>query len=135
MALILRSPAGLGSKFPAEVGVIDYHRALQDQSRLTFVHHLHEFVLNSPDGGVAGAELAFQLQRRDAVLRLTDQEHRMKTRTQRELRFIEDCPRAQARLLSSAAALPTAGILNIKLAMVGSAALRAVEAFWPACLR
>ena len=45
---------------------------------------------------------------------------------------MEDRPRAQARLRSTGAALPIAGILNIKVAMVGSAAVRAVKALWPA---
>ena len=47
---------------------------------------------------------------------------------------MEDRPRAQARLRSTGAALPIAGILNIKVAMVGSAAVRAVKALWPARL-
>ena len=132
--LILRTTPGLAPAFPAEIGIIHDHFPLQNPPCLTFGHHLHELVLDPPGGGVAHAELAPQLQRRDAVFRLTDQEHGLKPGAQRELRAMEDRPRAQARLRSTGAALPIAGILKIKVAMVGSAAVRAVKALWPARL-
>jgi len=132
--LILRATPGLALAFPAEVGIIHDHRTLQDPSRLVFGHNLHQLVLDPPGGGVAHAELALQLQRRNAVFRLTDQEHRLKPGAQRQLGTMKDGPRTQARQRSTAAALPISGSLNIKVTMAGCAAVRAVIALWPARL-
>ena len=130
--IIYSDPRSALPALPSELGTIYGHTAhykVRPASRSAMTC-IYELVLDPPGGGVAHDELALQLQRPDVVLRLTDQEHRLKPCVHGELRAMEDRP----RLRSTAAAFPIAGSLNIKATMRGSDAVRAVKALGPASL-
>ena len=70
---------------PAEVGVVDFHPAVELAALLAQAHGLHDFVFDEPGRVVAHPELAHQLQRRDVVLRLGEQLHGQEPARQRQL--------------------------------------------------
>lgn len=54
--LVLRSAPGLAAvAFPAQVGIVDLHEALQFPGFLAFAHGPHDLVLHSPGGLVVDA--------------------------------------------------------------------------------
>ncbi len=73
--------------------------------RLAFQHHLGEFVLHLPGGGLGDPEAARQLEAGDARLRLGDQIDRLEPEAKRQVGGMEDSAGRQRYLVTAAAAL------------------------------
>ena len=70
------SPTALApARFPAQVGVVQLHRALQRLAVIQLPHGLHELVLDRPSRVVAHPQLTLQTHRRNTVLGLRDEVH------------------------------------------------------------
>ncbi len=65
--------AALATALPAPIDVVHLHDTGQRDALVALTHRLHQLVLQLPGGVLADAELARQLERRDAVLGLRHQ--------------------------------------------------------------
>lgn len=103
--LVLRASAGpAAGALSTQVRVIHLDAAGELPILLDEVHGLADLVLEHPGRGVEDAELAVQLQGRDAVLGGADQLHGQEPRPQRQLRVLQDSSDDQAALAAAAGA-------------------------------
>ena len=90
---------------PAPVGVVDLDDTAQRRLIVTLFHDLQQFVLDPPRGQIGDAQMTFQLQRRDPVLLLRQQEHRQEPRREWQLGGLKDGSGRQRGLTVTVATL------------------------------
>ena len=130
--LVRRAPPALATGvLAAQIGVVQLHGALQPVALITLPHGLHELVLEQPGGVVVDAQLAPQLQGRDAALGLGEEVDGKEPNAQRQLGGLEDGAGEQGELALAVVALE-GGPAGGEAAEAGAAAAGAVEAVGPA---
>ena len=89
--LVLRAPADFATAaLAAQVGIIDLDLAIENVTRLTIGHRLHQFVVDEPSGRIAHPEVALECERRQSGLGLADQVDRQEPGGQRQFRTLKD---------------------------------------------
>jgi hypothetical protein len=132
--LVLRASARLAAgALAAQVDVIELHRTRQAALRLPAAHGRHDLVMHQPSRGVAHADVALELERRQPGLGLADQVDPEEPTRQRQLRVVQQRAGGQS-------GLPMTGLTLVKAAAVAhnaavrpaAAAARADKAIGPA---
>ena len=123
--LVLRASTALAAgQFSTQVRVVDFNATTELARFFPHRHDLHQLVLHQPSGLVAHSQVALEFQRRDAVLRLTQQVHPQKPARQWQLGRVENRSAGCRGLLPAHRALPVMQSTALKGAMVRAAAFR-----------
>ncbi len=96
---VARPTTTLTGLLASEISIIQFDATGQFFSTLTFHHHLHQLMLESPGRIVVHPDFAGKLQRRDTFLALGQQIDRKKPRSQRQLGAMEDAAGGQGSLM------------------------------------
>lgn len=131
--LVFRTPpAFTAGQRATKIGVVNFHTPIELPALFALGHDLQQLVLHQPGAFVAHAQVALELQRRDAVLGLRQQVHGQKPARQGQFGGLKDCPACHRGLLAAGRTLPILQALALKRAVVRAGTVRADKARRPA---
>lgn len=131
--LVLGAPPNLATgALSTEIGVIRLDIAFKHIAVLPVSHHLHQLVLDQPDGGITHAQLPPQRQGRQSGLGLADEVDCQKLGGQRQLGSLKDRPGNQRGLVTAGDALKNLAHTVSNDVIRSSCASGAMKSFRPA---
>ena len=131
--LVFRAAPDLAANaLTTQIRIINLNFATERVERFTLSHGLHQLVVNQPSRWVAHTQLAFQGQRGQTGLGLTNEVDRQKPCRQRQLGRLKDRACNQRCLMSTSVALKYLVAFAVQNAMCRTTAGRTAKTIGPA---
>lgn len=120
-------PPALACTGTAQVGIVNLDANIQYPPIFRTFHNRQQLVFDELGGTIAHSQMMLQRQRRDVVLRASDEEQGHEPDRQRQFGVLEDLAGRQACLTPTAAALPDSMAVPLKNRVPGISTTRTNE--------